>query len=179
MTVILMKNLTSSHIPLSEYGYRLRWEVVPLIHRRKWQVALGALLAAALLTAGVVYAEQAPSDGQIPSSGLAQVLTEIRELRQKHMEALKAEIEQVIEKAVDAGTITRDEADRLSRRPLGTGWDRHGHRGTGPFRMGGRLWSATPEEVQGFLDGAVEAGRLTREQADRLLERWNACRGRQ
>lgn len=135
---------------------------------KKWMTALGAALLTGVLVTGAAFA----AGGEQPtkaSQGVQELMTEIQALRQTRMEQLKAEVEALIDKALANGQITAEEAAGLKQRPKGPHQGpRHGFKGG----LKGFPRGANEAEVKARLDEAVKNGRLTQEQADQMLKRW-------
>lgn len=96
------------------------------------------------------------------SPGMEQLLNDIRTLRRTRLEQLNAEIDQMIERAHQSGKITDEEAARLRE------WRAVRRLGLSPHD--------SEAEVKAKLDEAVKNGRLTREQAKKILKEWEKAR---
>lgn len=147
--------------------------------RRKWGVIAGTLLIAGGLLTGVAFAANAADDTTAPTTtesaaskerpalteGEKQVHEQLRSLWQSNMEKLKADSKAVIDEAVQKGTITQEQADRLQERGMHKFGRKHGK--MGKSLMGPAL---SAEELKAKLDEAVKSGKLTQEQADKILK---------
>ncbi|MFZ5827631.1 MAG: hypothetical protein ACOY94_25285 [Bacillota bacterium] len=145
---------------------------------KKWMTALGAALLTGVLVTGAAFAAGGEKPAKAPlnaSEGVQELLTEIQTLRQSRMEQLKADIEALVDKALAEGRITAEEAARLKEGPKRF---HQGPRGPFPgqrpgFKEGkGFPLGATEAEVKARLDQAVANGRITQEQADQILKKW-------
>ncbi|MFZ5815674.1 MAG: hypothetical protein ACOY93_10290 [Bacillota bacterium] len=141
---------------------------------KKWMITLGAAVLTAVLATGAAFAATAtvekPLKPSEASPGVQALMGEIRSLREARMQELKAEIEALIDKAAAEGRITADEATRLKEGPKRFG---RGHKAPhGRGGMKGFPKGATLDEVKARLDAAVQSGRITREQADQILQKW-------
>lgn len=148
--------------------------------KQKVGIAVGALVISGGLLAGVAMANEAPADasaqaagdsaqvekvgplGQL-SEGAKNLLNQLSELRKSYMEKYQADAKALTDKAVAEGTVTQEEADRLSK---------FEGRGFGHGRVHIEIKGAplTQEELKAKLDEAVKAGTMTQEQADKILE---------
>lgn len=138
---------------------------------KRWAAALGAASLVCMLTTGLAFARGGePATGETrPSTGMQEVLREIRALHRTRAEQFRAEVDALIDRAQAKGKITKEEAARLKesfRRP----GDRAKIRG---LLKGAR----TVAEVRARLQEAVKDGRLTQEQADRILRKWQDWHG--
>lgn len=155
--------------------------------RRKWGVVAGTLLVAGGLLTGVAFAANAADTNAAPATnapaaakerpalteGEKQVHEQLRSLWQSTMEKLKADSKAVIDEAVQKGTITQEQADKLQQRGM------HGKLGPKAGKMHGRGKgmmgpALSAEELKAKLDEAVKSGKMTREQADKILEHHSA-----
>lgn len=142
-------------------------------------LATGAALAAGNLS-GAKAAErlqQAVQSGKM-TQGEADLLTQLDQVRTSYMEKMKTEIQATIDKAVADGTVTQEQADRLKKRQGGPGpgpamKGRPGPQKGGKFGWGQRP-NLKPAELKAKIEAQVEAGKITREQADAILNRWEA-----
>ena len=151
--------------------------------KRRWAIIAGTVLVAGSLLAGAAFAaggaidragklEQAVQAGKI-TQGEADVLKALGDLREAYRAKLKADSQAVVDQAVQAGKITQEQADGLlthkGKTGHGNGWKqkdgaRHEFKGL------------TQEQVKSRLDAAVKAGRMTQDQADKLLQRFSEKR---
>jgi hypothetical protein len=91
-----------------------------------WKYLVLSVLAAGVFAAGVVHAQSTGEAGKRAptlrkealqlSEGQKAVAGELHALRLSYMEKLKAEMKDVIEKAVADGRLTREEADQMLAR---------------------------------------------------------------
>lgn len=130
--------------------------------RHRFAVLAGTVLVAGTLLAGGAYAAgpgpERALQAEALSDGEKQVLQQLRELRKTYREKLKTESNAVIDQAVQKGTITREQADRMKTHHGKHAWNKKMHR-------------MSPDELKQKLDEAVKSGKLTPEQANRILER--------
>lgn len=130
--------------------------------RHRFAVLAGTVLMVGTLLAGAAYAAgpgpEPAAQAQNLSDGEKQVLQQLRELRKTYREKLKTDSNAVIDQAVQKGTITREQADRMKAHHGKHAWHKKMHR-------------LSTEELKQKLDEAVKAGKLTPEQANRILER--------
>lgn len=146
-----------------------------MVPKKKWMTILGSAVLAGVLATGVAFAAGGDAVNQAinkRSPGVQELKSEIRSLREKRLQELKAEIDGLIDKAQAEGRITADEATRLKE---------HGKKGFGMGRKGGHGFKggmrgfprgASEAEVKAKLEEAVKNGRITQEQADRMLQKW-------
>jgi polyhydroxyalkanoate synthesis regulator phasin len=151
--------------------------------KNKWLVRIGTVLVAGILTTGVAMADgglqerlqKAVEAGKL-TQGQAEVMTQLHDLRVAAWSKLKADSQALIEQAVKDGKITREQADEMLERMAKPG--RKGHKGWHgrPHGFLGKeghpFKGMTPDQMKAKLDEAVKAGKLTREQADKMLERF-------
>lgn len=112
--------------------------------------------------------EQAVKDGKL-TQDQADVLKRLAELRQSAMEKLQADSKAVVEQAVKDGKLTQEEADKLQTHKLQAHkLQGRGHMGPG---RGAFIFKSpmTQEELKAKLDEAVKSGKMTQEQADKIL----------
>jgi polyhydroxyalkanoate synthesis regulator phasin len=155
--------------------------------RRKWLVGSAVLLCGALFTGGsfaLANTEATPPavESRIAKAelteGQKEVLGKLQTLRKAHMEKLQAETKAVVEQAVKDGTITQEQADRITQKRLHPKPGKGPHRGHGPKHgpgLKGEMRKKAPlteEQFKQQLDARVTAGKLTQEQADQMLQRW-------
>lgn len=137
-------------------------------------IAIAVVLAVAVV-GGAAFAAAGPKAVRPAptalSEGEKQTLEQLRALKKQHMERFQAERKALIEQAVKEGKITQERADKLLQFRKGTGF-RHGHSGMGPGKMGLKAGPHSAEKLKAWLKAEVEAGRLTQEQADAMLKRW-------
>lgn len=139
---------------------------------KKWMTVLGTTVLAGVLATGVAFAAGGDAPLQAVSKlspGMQSLMKDIRSLREKRMQELKSEVEGLIDKAQAEGKITADEATKLKER--GARGHFKGHRGGHGFK-GGKGFPMTEEEMKARLDQAVKNGRITQEQADQMLKKW-------
>jgi len=138
---------------------------------KRWAAALGAASLVCLLTTGLALAHgrEPATDSSKPSAGMQEVLREIRALHRTRAEQFRNEVDALIDRAQAKGKITKEEAARLKqsfRRP-----------GEGAKIRGLLKGAKTVAEVRARLQEAVKDGRLTQEQADRILRKWQDWHG--
>ncbi|HLN62707.1 MAG TPA: DUF2680 domain-containing protein [Symbiobacteriaceae bacterium] len=129
--------------------------------RHRFAVLAGTVLVVGTLLAGAAYAAGPGPEralrAEALSDGEKQVLQQLHELRKSYREKLKSESNAVIDQAVQKGTITREQADRMKAHREKHAWNKKMHR-------------MSTDELKQKLDEAVKAGKLTPEQANRILE---------
>jgi polyhydroxyalkanoate synthesis regulator phasin len=152
---------------------------------KKWMTVIGATVITGVLATGVAFAAGTDTVekavGKV-SPGMQELLKEIKTLRHDRMEQLKNEINGLIDKAQADGKITPDEATKLKERGKGQFKGHGGFKDRGGFkghRGFGFMKGATEEQVKARLDEAVKNGRLTQEQADKLLKKWQDWKAKQ
>ncbi|HEY3366382.1 MAG TPA: hypothetical protein VGK74_15105 [Symbiobacteriaceae bacterium] len=113
----------------------------------------------------------------------ADVHKQLDDLRKAAMDKLKADSQAIIDQAVKDGKLTQEQADKLSKGPGGFGphdgnfGKGHGP-GQGPGAPGGQMGDhkgfgrapLSQDELKAKLDAEVKAGKLTQEQADKMLQ---------
>lgn len=148
--------------------------------KRKWTMIAGAALITGALATGAAFAAAPASTARVTnrqahklenmSEGQKELLKQLHGRRKTYMEQFRAEAKTMIEQAVKEGKITQEEADQLQQR----GARLHGNK-PGHFKRsfkGMNLDLLPEDEVRSHLDQAVATGKLTREQADQLLQKW-------
>lgn len=151
---------------------------MPMMMKKKWMTAIGTAVLAGVLVTGAAFAAAAEKPAKAPgtvSPGVQELNTEIRALRQTRMEQLKAEIEALINKAAGEGKVTPEEATRLKEGGKrfhmgGPKGERHGFMG----EMKGFPRATTEEEAKAQLAESVKNESITQEQADQILQKWQA-----
>lgn len=103
------------------------------------------------------------------SEGAQATYKQLSELRQAAHDKLKADSQAVVDQAVKDGKITQEEGQSLLARGGKHGGGRHGGKGGG---FGRGFHGRTLEEMKADLDSHVKEGKMTQEQADKLLEQW-------
>lgn len=144
-----------------------------------WKAAIGAVILTSVLATGAAFATESetPTDrANKLSPGVEDVVKQLRSLRQSRLEQLKAEMNALIDQAVTDGKITAEEAARLKAAKTRLHHDR-GHDPRGFLKRFGR--NATEAEVRARLNQAVKNGRITQEQADQMLKRWQEWKAKQ
>jgi polyhydroxyalkanoate synthesis regulator phasin len=149
--------------------------------KRLGAIAGAVLLSGALLTGGAM-AANLPSkladklQSQVQAGKITQnqadVVGQLFNLRQAAMTKLKADEKALIDQAVKEGKLTQAQADQLAKRGdhFGEG-GRHEHGGKGDRRHLGDK-HLTADQLKAKLDTAVKDGKLTQEQADQILKKW-------
>lgn len=130
---------------------------------------LAAVLVVVLtITALAVMPAMAEEEEIVPTPAerfLARVADHLDVSVEELESAITAARIEIIEEAVEAGRITREQADRITER-LGEGGVSWGF-----CRRNFRRADLDRGALEERLEAAVEAGRITREQADRITER--------
>lgn len=146
-------------------------------------IATSALVAAGVV-AGVAFAANdsaTPAPAQADRAAMldkaveagkitqaeADLLKQLAEQRKAAMEKLQADAKATIDQAVQAGKITQDQADKLMKK----GGAMMKHRGGKFMGKGGpkAMPKLSQDQLKAKLDEAVKAGKLTQEQADKIL----------
>ncbi len=158
-----------------------------------------ATVTGAVLLAGALFTGAAFAAGETTTE--APIFKQLNELRQSYRDKMKTEAAGLINEALASGSITQEQADKLLTRGAKSEGMRGGHGGPGAMRgkkpegmkgarpegmpgghggpgRGGKggagLGGApkTQEEAKAHLDGHVQEGKLTQEQADQMLQKW-------
>ncbi|HYG60880.1 MAG TPA: hypothetical protein VD902_22610 [Symbiobacteriaceae bacterium] len=138
----------------------------------------GSLLTGAAFAAGDTDANPAKAVAAAKatlSEGAQAVRTQLGDLRKAAMEKLQADSKALVDQAVAEGKITQEEADRMLRpvdkrfRVPGKLMMKHPGGGKAMFHFDKDM---TQEELQAKLDTAVKDGKMTQEQADKMLKFW-------
>lgn len=114
------------------------------------------------------------------TQGEADVMKQLDDLRQAAMDKLKSDSQAVIDQAVKDGKITQEQADKLSKpegrggfvMKGGPGFGRgpgHGP-GAGPKDGFFGRGPVSQDDMKAKLNAEVQAGKLTQEQADKILQ---------
>lgn len=144
---------------------------------KKWAAIAGAVLLSGAVVTSVAMASPGHGAGSAKPNQVdklveqgkltqaeADVLKQLQQLRRNHMEQLKKESTALIDQAVKDGKLTQQQAERLSK--LGRKHFMHGRKGELHFKLKG----LTQEQLKAKLDSLVAEGRISQEQAAKILE---------